>query len=177
MTEVMSMQKVKVRSQRSRSQRSQPNLPVSGLQFEFTFDDEMRQIAWCCLKDVPYCFSRSSVKFQGYTTLKIVKFDPDWAFPDCNSSLNSLMDLKWYTTLDVILKTGIIFRVHPSNCKVTRAENGRFESNLCKITRPVAAIKSLRFALFCDESRYGPCILWHDNSMGCTPRGPFLNFE
>ena len=31
MTEVMSMQKVKVRSQRSRSQRSQPNLTVSGL--------------------------------------------------------------------------------------------------------------------------------------------------
>ena len=30
-TEVMSMQKVKVRGQRSRSQRSQPNLPVSGL--------------------------------------------------------------------------------------------------------------------------------------------------
>ena len=23
--------------------------------------------------------------------LKIVKFDLDWAFPDCNSSLNSLM--------------------------------------------------------------------------------------
>ena len=31
MTKVMSMQKVKVRGQRSRSQRSQPNLTVSGL--------------------------------------------------------------------------------------------------------------------------------------------------
>ena len=31
MTEVMSMQKVKVRGQRSRPQRSQPNLTVSGL--------------------------------------------------------------------------------------------------------------------------------------------------
>ena len=31
MTEVMSMQKVKVRGERSRSQRSQPNLTVSGL--------------------------------------------------------------------------------------------------------------------------------------------------
>ena len=37
---------------------------------------------------LPYCFSRSSVKFQGHTALKIVKFDPDWMFPDCNSSLN-----------------------------------------------------------------------------------------
>ena len=40
------------------------------------------------------------------------------------------------------------FSGHPSNLKVTRAKNGRFESNLSKITRPVAAIKSLRFALF-----------------------------
>ena len=41
MTKVRSMQKVKVRGQRSRSQRSQPNLTVSGLylQFEFTYDD------------------------------------------------------------------------------------------------------------------------------------------
>ena len=47
-TKVTSMQKVKVRGQRSRSQRSQPNLTVSGmcLQFEFTYDDEMMHIAW-----------------------------------------------------------------------------------------------------------------------------------
>ena len=45
---------------------------VSGLwlQFEFTYDDEMIHIAWCCLGEVPYCFSRSSVKFQGHTALK-----------------------------------------------------------------------------------------------------------
>ena len=47
MTNVSSMQKVKVRGQRLRSQRSQPNLTVSGLylQFEFTYDDEMMHIA------------------------------------------------------------------------------------------------------------------------------------
>ena len=90
MTNVKSMQKVKVRGQRSRSQRSQPNVTVSGLllQFEFTYDDEIMHIAWCCLEEVPYCFWRSSVKFQGHTALKIVEFDLDWAFPDCNSSLN-----------------------------------------------------------------------------------------
>ena len=40
-TKVTSMQKVKVRGQRSRSQRSQPNLTVSGMcfQFEFTYDE------------------------------------------------------------------------------------------------------------------------------------------
>ena len=85
MTKVRSMQKVKVRGQRSRSQRSQ----------------QMMHIAWCCLEEVPYCFSRSSVKFQGHTALKIVEFDPDWAFPDCNSSLNSPMATKWCTKLEV----------------------------------------------------------------------------
>ena len=32
---------------------------------------------------------------------KIVEFDPDWAFPDCNSSLNSPMAMKWCTKLEV----------------------------------------------------------------------------
>ena len=49
----------------------------------------------------PNCFSRSYVKFKGHTALKIVEFDTDWAFPDCNSSFNSLMDMKLYTKLDV----------------------------------------------------------------------------
>ena len=50
MTNLTSMQKVKVRGQRSRSQRSRPNLNVSGLllQFEFTYDDEIIHIASCC---------------------------------------------------------------------------------------------------------------------------------
>ena len=57
--------------------------------------------AWSCIVEVPYCFSRSYVKFQGHTALKSVKFDPDWAFPDCNSSLNSPMATKWCTKLEV----------------------------------------------------------------------------
>ena len=93
----------KGQGQRSRSQRSQPNLTVSGLylQFEFTYDNEIMHIDWCCLGEVAYCFSRSSVKFQGHTALKIVEFHPGWAFPDCNSSLNSPITTKWCTTLEV----------------------------------------------------------------------------
>ena len=49
------------------------------------------------IEEVPFCFSRSSVKFQGHTALKIAEFDPDWAFPDCNSSFNSPMATKWCT--------------------------------------------------------------------------------
>ena len=107
-SEVMSMQKVKVRGQRSRSQRSTPNY-------------EMLHKAWSSIEEVPYYFSRSSVKFQGHTALKIAEFDPDWAFPDCNSSLNSPMATKWCTKLEVALKRcPIVFQGHPSNFKVTR---------------------------------------------------------
>ena len=55
--------------------------------------------AWSSIEEVPYYFSRLSVKFQGHTALKIVKFDSDWAFPDCNSSLNSPMATKCCTKL------------------------------------------------------------------------------
>ena len=59
----------------------------------------MMHKAWSSIGEVPYCFSRSCVKFQGHTGQKIADFDPNWAFPDYNFSLNSLMALKWCTTL------------------------------------------------------------------------------
>ena len=66
-------------------------------------------------------FLRSSVKIQGHTALQIVEFDPDWAFLDCNSSLNSPMAKKWCTKLEVAYKRcPIVFQGHPSNFKVTR---------------------------------------------------------
>ena len=48
------------------------------LQFEFTYGNEMKHKAWCGIEEVPYCFSRSSVKFQGHMAQKIVDFDPQW---------------------------------------------------------------------------------------------------
>ena len=56
----------------------------------------MMRNAWCSIEEVPYYFSRSSIKFQGYMGKKIDNLNPI----------------------------------------------------LSKITRQVAAIKSLRFALF-----------------------------
>ena len=65
--------------------------------------------AWNSKGEMPYCFPRSSIKFQNITD-----FDPNWAFPDC---------------------------------------------------RPVAAFKSLRFALFpqnhCNLSWYCICLSKH----------------
>ena len=73
----------------------------------------MMHKAWSSVEEVPYCFARLSVKFQGRLALKIVEFDPDWTFPDCNSSLNSTMATECCTKLEV-------FQCHPSNFKVTR---------------------------------------------------------
>ena len=76
--------------------------------------------AWSRIEEVPYCFSRSSVKFQGHIALKIVEFDPIWAFPDCNSSLNSRIAMKCCTKLETAKKRcHIVFQCHLSNFKVT----------------------------------------------------------
>ena len=38
--------------------------------------------AWNSKGEVPYCFPRSSIKFQGHTGQNITDFDPNWALPD-----------------------------------------------------------------------------------------------
>ena len=81
----------------------------------------MMHRAWSSIVEVPYCFSRSYIKFHGHTALKIVEFDPNWAFPDCNSSLNSPMAMKCCTKLETAKeRCPIVFQGHPSNFKVTR---------------------------------------------------------
>ena len=95
-----------VKGQGHRSQNKLcPNLGVSRpswiLQFEFSNSYEMMHNAWTGIEEVPYCFSRSSVKFQGHTGQRIADFGPNLAFPVCNSSLNSQMSMKWFTELEV----------------------------------------------------------------------------
>ena len=60
----------------------------------------MMHIAWCCLEEVPYCIARSSVKFQGHTALKIVEFDPDWAFPEFTNGYE-MMHKAWSSIEEV----------------------------------------------------------------------------
>ena len=79
----------------------------------------MMHKAWSSIEEVPFRFWRSSVKFQGHLALKIVEFDSNWAFPDCNSSLNSPMAMKCCTKLETAKKRcPIVFQGHPSNFKV-----------------------------------------------------------
>ena len=76
---------------------------------------EMMHKAWSSIEEVPYCFSRSSVKFQGPTGRKIAGLDPNWAFPDCNSSLNWPLAKKWHKNFGVAQKKcPIVFQGHPS---------------------------------------------------------------
>ena len=60
------------RSHGSIKRRIWPRLGVSGLklQFEITNGYEMMHKAWSSIEEVPYCFWRSSVKFQGHTAKK-----------------------------------------------------------------------------------------------------------
>ena len=83
----------------------------------------MMHKGWSSIKEVPYCFSRSSVKFQGHTGQKSSIL---------NSSLNLLMAMKWCTKLEVTQKSyPITFQGHPSNFKVTRdKKNCRFWPDL-----------------------------------------------
>ena len=81
----------------------------------------MMHRAWSSIVEVPNCFARSYLKFQGHTALKIIEFDPNWTFPDSYFSLNSLMAMKCCTKLETAKeRCPIVFQGHPSNFKVTR---------------------------------------------------------
>ena len=60
------------RSHGSKKRRIWPRLGVSGLwlQLESTNGYEMKHKAWSGIEEVPYCISRSSVKFPGHTAPK-----------------------------------------------------------------------------------------------------------
>ena len=65
---------------------------------------------WSSIEEVPYYFPMSSVKFHGHSGQNIVDFVPNWAFPDCNPSLNSPMAIKWHTKLEDAYKRRLFSR-------------------------------------------------------------------
>ena len=51
---------------------------------------------------------------RSHSWKKGIDFDPNWAFPDCNSNLNSLMAMKWCTKLEAAMgRCPIVFQCHP----------------------------------------------------------------
>ena len=120
----------------------------------------MRHKAWSSIEEVPYCFSRSYVKFQGHIALKIVEFNSNWAFPDYNSSLNSPMAMKCCTKLETAKKRfPIVFQGHPSNFKVTRDKTspvltqiGRFRTiGRSQLSNPSDLPCCLSYDVWCDQ--------------------------
>ena len=82
---------------------------------------EMLHKAWCSIGEMPYCSWSSSIKFQGHMRQKIADFYLNWAFPDCNSSVNSPMAMKCCTKLETSKKRcAIVFQGHVANFKVTQ---------------------------------------------------------
>ena len=53
----------------------------------------MMHKAWCSIEEVPYCFPRSSIKFQGQTGWKIDDLDQIWARLLGRSQLSNPSDL------------------------------------------------------------------------------------
>ena len=68
------------RSHGTTNRQFSPELSLSGLQlqFEFTEGYEMMHKAWSSIENVSYCFSMSSIKFQGHTGWKIDRLNPIW---------------------------------------------------------------------------------------------------
>ena len=86
--------------------------------------------AWSSIEEGPFYFSSSYLKLQGHADEKIVDFDPNWAFPDCNSSLNSPVATKWWTELEAASqRCPIVFQGRLSNFKVTRLKNVDLDPN------------------------------------------------
>ena len=108
--------------------------------------------AWSSIVEVPYCFSRSYVKFQGHTALKIVEFDPNWAFLDSIqfefTDGYEMLHKAWNSKGEVpycFPRSSIKFQGHTGQNITDFDPNWAFPDY-----RPVAAFKSLRFALFHD---------------------------
>ena len=106
-----------------KNRRFRHQLGISGLYLQFQITDgyEMMHKDWRSIEEVPYCFSRLCVKFQGHRAKKILTLTQNWDFSDCNSSSNSQIAMKWCSNLAVAWKRcPIVFQGHPWNFKVTR---------------------------------------------------------
>ena len=113
------------------------------------------------IEKVPYCFSRSSTKFQGHMGQKIPDFftrierfqpvTPVWIHRWLEMAHNA-----WCSKEEMsysFSKSSITFQGHMG----TKIDD--LNPILSKITRPVADIKSLRFALFIVNPRKSMFVL------------------
>ena len=120
---MMSLQKVKVRGQMSRSQRSMQILPpferfrtITPVWIHRWLHDNAHSLKWH--RRLVFQGHLSNFKVTGDKT--IADFDPNCVFPDCNSSLNSPTAMRWFTKLEIDQqRCPIVFQGHLSIFKVT----------------------------------------------------------
>ena len=76
----------------------------------------MMHKAWCSTEEVPYCFPRPSIKFQGHKGQKIDDLDQIWARLQGRSQLSNPSDLPCFTKLCVSYSFAsvCIYLVRPS---------------------------------------------------------------
>ena len=70
--------------------------------------------AWNSKGEMPYCFPRSSIKFQGHTVQNITDFDPNWAFLDCRpvAAFKSLRFALFHLSMMISLCFFVCFIFH-----------------------------------------------------------------
>ena len=132
MTDVMSMQKVKVRCQRSKVMVTEVMTPL--VRFRAVTPvwihiwDEMMHKAWCCLEEVPYCFKviRHISSSQG--TINCL-FWPEMRLSGQWLKFEFTMALKWCTKLN---RRGalLFFKVI---CQISRSHGTKKSSILTQI--------------------------------------------
>ena len=81
----------------------------------------MMHKAWSSIEEVPYCFSRSSVKFQGHTVLRSSNLTQIGSF----GTVTPVWIHRWLWNVTQSFKQQkarcpVVFQGHPSNFKVTR---------------------------------------------------------
>ena len=105
--------------------------------------------AWSRIEEVPYCFSRSYVKLQGHTAKKNRRFWPQLSVSGLQLQFEftdgfEMIHKAWRSIQEVpYCFLGVIH-------EIPRLHGQKIDDLIpivSKITKPVAAIKSLRFAL------------------------------
>ena len=85
-----------------------PELRVSGLLLPFEFTNGFEHKAWRSIEEVPYCFSRSSIKFEGHAGWRMDDFNPIWVRLLGRSQLSNPSDLHCFSLSHLVNKIDIL---------------------------------------------------------------------
>ena len=99
----------------------------------------MMDKVWSSREEVAYCFSRSSIKFQGRRGQKIADFDPNWAFVTVTQVWlqgwlrNDAQSLMWYRR-GALLFSKVIHQIPKSHRIKYRQFRPEWSVNLLTVT-------------------------------------------